>query len=75
MAHNLIGTNGNDTLDQSAASGPGTILGLAGDDCVFTGSGFATVAGDSGNDTVVLQTGNTGTSLAAARTTASSPAR
>ncbi len=61
MAYNITGTAGNDTLDQSATSGPGTIVGLAGDDCIFTGAGFATVTGDSGNDTVVLQTGNTGT--------------
>src|SRR4051812_41331290 len=60
MAYNRIGTNGNDTLSQAAESGPGTVVGLGGDDCIFTGSGLATVTGDSGNDTVVLQTGNTG---------------
>src|SRR6266705_924087 len=61
MAYNVTGTGGNDTLNQSADTGPGTIVGLAGDDCIFTGSGLATVTGDSGNDTVLLQSGNTGT--------------
>src|SRR5437879_1105422 len=61
MAYNVTGTAGNDTLNQSGDTGPGTIVGLAGDDCLFTGSGLATVTGDSGNDTVVLKAGNTGT--------------
>ena len=61
MAYFVTGTNGNDVLDQSGNAGPGTIVGLAGDDCIFTGTGLATVTGDTGNDTVVLQTGNTGT--------------
>src|SRR5215203_5686740 len=61
MAYNVTGTNGNDTLNQATDVGPGTIVGLAGDDCIFTGSGLATVTGDSGNDTVVLRAGNTGT--------------
>src|SRR5262245_35404510 len=61
MAYNVTGSVGNDTLNQSADSGPGTIVGLAGDDCLFTGSGLATVTGDAGNDTVVLQAGNNGT--------------
>jgi Ca2+-binding RTX toxin-like protein len=60
MAYNSSGTNGNDTLNQSGESGPGTIVGLGGNDCIFTGSGLATVTGESGSDTVVLQTGNTG---------------
>jgi Ca2+-binding RTX toxin-like protein len=61
MAYSVTGTAGNDTLNQSGDTGPGTVVGLAGDDCIFTGSGLATVSGDSGNDTVVLNTGNTGT--------------
>jgi Ca2+-binding RTX toxin-like protein len=61
MAYNATGTAGNDTLNQGGDSGPGTIVGLAGDDCIFTGSGVATVTGDSGNDSVFLQTANTGT--------------
>ena len=61
MAYTVTGTAGNDTLNQSADTGPGTIVGLAGDDYVFTGTGLATVTGDSGNDTVFLQAGNTGT--------------
>jgi Ca2+-binding RTX toxin-like protein len=61
MAYVATGTAGNDTLNQSTDTGPGTIVGLAGDDCIFQGTGLATITGDSGNDTVVLQTGNTGT--------------
>ena len=61
MAYAATGTAGNDTLNQSSDTGPGTIVGLAGDDMIFTGSGLATVTGDSGNDTVLLRTGNTGT--------------
>ena len=61
MAYNVTGTAGNDTLNQSTDTGPGTIVGLAGDDCILTGTGLLTVSGDSGNDIVVLQTGNTGT--------------
>jgi Ca2+-binding RTX toxin-like protein len=61
MAYQVTGTAGNDVLNQAGDNGPGTIVGLAGDDCIFTGTGLATVTGDSGNDTVVLQAGNTGT--------------
>ena len=61
MAYSATGTAGNDTLDQSSDAGPGTIVGLAGDDSLVTGSGLASVAGDSGNDIVVLRAGNTGT--------------
>src|SRR5215204_2288873 len=61
MAYSATGTACNDFLNQAADTGPGTIVGLAGDDCIFTGTGLAAVTGDSGNDTVVLQTGNTGT--------------
>ena len=61
MAYAVTGTAGSDVLNQSSDTGPGTIVGLAGDDCIFTGSGLATVTGDSGNDTVVLKAGNTGT--------------
>jgi Ca2+-binding RTX toxin-like protein len=61
MAYSVTGTAGNDTLNQASDIGPGTIAGLAGNDCVFTGSGLATVTGDSGNDTVLLRAGNTGT--------------
>ncbi len=61
MAYQATGTAGNDTLNQSADTGPGTIVGLAGDDCILAGSGLATIAGDTGNDTVVLRAGNTGT--------------
>jgi Ca2+-binding RTX toxin-like protein len=61
MAYAATGTAGNDTLNQSGDNGPGTIVGLAGDDQILTGSGLATVTGDSGNDSVVLRAGNTGT--------------
>ena len=54
------GTNGSDTLDHFGDTGPGTLIGLAGDDCIFTGSGAWTATGDSGLDTIVLRTGNTG---------------
>ena len=61
MAYNVTGTAGNDRLNQTGDTGPGTIVGLAGDDCIFAGTGLATVTGDSGNDSVTLQAGNTGT--------------
>jgi Ca2+-binding RTX toxin-like protein len=61
MAYVATGTSGNDTLNQQDDTGPGTIIGLAGDDCIFQGSGSATITGDSGNDTVVTKAGNTGT--------------
>src|SRR5262245_55048309 len=61
MANNSTGTNGNDRLDQAGASGPGTIVGLAGGDSIVTSSGLVTVTGDAGNDTVVLQADNIGT--------------
>jgi Ca2+-binding RTX toxin-like protein len=61
MAYSATGTAGNDTLNQGGDTGPGTIVGLAGDDCIFTGTGLVSVTGDSGNDLVILQAGNTGT--------------
>jgi Ca2+-binding RTX toxin-like protein len=61
MAYSATGTAGNDTLNQAGDTGPGTIVGLAGDDSILQGTGSAQVFGNSGNDTVVLQTGNTGT--------------
>jgi Ca2+-binding RTX toxin-like protein len=61
MAYAATGTAGNDTLNQAGDAGPGTIVGLAGDDAITVGTGLATVTGDSGNDSVLLQTGNTGT--------------
>ncbi len=61
MAYNVTGTAGNDVLNQQSDTGPGTIVGLAGDDCIFQGTGSAQIFGNSGNDTVVLQAGNTGT--------------
>src|SRR5215207_6824649 len=61
MSYNASGGAGNDTLNQTGDTGPGTIIGLAGDDTISLGSGLATVTGDSGNDSVLLQTGNTGT--------------
>ena len=60
MAYSATGTAGNDTLNQTGDTGPGTIVGLAGDDCIFTGTGVASVSGNSGNDQVFLQAGNTG---------------
>src|SRR5262245_60211646 len=61
MAYVATGTAGNDTLNQSTDTGPGTVVGLAGDDCILQGTGSATITGDSGNDIVVTQAGNTGT--------------
>jgi Ca2+-binding RTX toxin-like protein len=61
VAYNAVGTSGNDTLNRSGDTGPGNILGLAGDDSILTGSGLVDVAADSGNDIIILQTGNTGT--------------
>ena len=60
MAYTVTGTPDNDTLNQASDTGPGTIVGLAGNDCLFAGSGFVTISGDSGNDTVVLHTGSAG---------------
>ena len=61
MAYTATGTGGNDTLNQSGDTGPGTIVGLAGNDCILTGTGLVTVDGGSGEDTTILQAGNTGT--------------
>ena len=46
MAYQATGTAGSDTLNQSGDTGPGTIVGLAGDNSIFTGSGLATVTGE-----------------------------
>ena len=74
MAYSVTGTAGNDTLNQSGDTGPGTVVGLAGDDCIFTGTGAATVTGDSGNDTVVLlNPDNTGTINGGVQNDTSSP--
>ena len=61
MAYNVTGTPGNDNLDQSADDGPGTIVGLAGDDRSSPAPGWSPSTAASGDDTVILQTGNTGT--------------
>jgi Ca2+-binding RTX toxin-like protein len=61
MAYNVTGTAGNDSLNQTGDGGPGTIVGLAGDDSMLTGTGSVQAFGNSGNDTVALQSGNTGT--------------
>jgi Ca2+-binding RTX toxin-like protein len=60
MAYNATGTVGNDTLNQSGEAGPGTIVGLAGNDSILSGTGLVTVDAGAGADTVLLQTGNTG---------------
>ena len=61
MAYNVTGTAGTDTLNQSGDTGPGTIIGLAGDDSILIGTGLVSVSGNSGNDSILLQNGNTGT--------------
>ncbi len=60
MSYNVTGTGGNDNLNQSADTGPGSIFGLDGNDTIRTGTGAATVEGGSGEDTVILKAGNTG---------------
>ena len=60
MAYTVTGTAGNDTLNQTGDTGPGTIVGLAGNDEIRTGTGAVTVDGGSGEDTTILQAGNTG---------------
>ena len=55
MAYSVTGTTGNDTLNQAGETGPGTIVGLAGEDCISAGTGPVTVSGNSGSDTVVLR--------------------
>jgi Ca2+-binding RTX toxin-like protein len=60
MAYTVTGTAGNDTLNQVGDAGPGTIVGLAGNDEIRTGTGAVTVDGGSGEDTTILQAGNTG---------------
>ena len=60
MAYVATGTGGNDTLNQSGDTGPGTIVGLAGDDTISSGSGLVQAFGNSGNDSVLLRAGNTG---------------
>ncbi len=60
MAYVATGTAGNDTLNQASDTGPDTIVGLAGDDCIFQGTGSAQVFGNSGNDTAA---GNSGSKL------------
>ena len=59
MAYSITGTGGADNLNQTTEPGPGTINGLGGDDHIFSGTGEVTVNGGSGNDTIVLQVGNT----------------
>jgi Ca2+-binding RTX toxin-like protein len=61
MAYSVTGTAGNDVLNQSGDTGPGTIVGLAGDDTISSGTGSVQAFGNSGNDSVFLQTGNSGT--------------
>ena len=60
MAYTVTGTAGNDTLNQTGDAGPGTIVGLGGGDEIHTGTGAVTVDGGSGEDTTILQAGNTG---------------
>jgi Ca2+-binding RTX toxin-like protein len=57
MAYSVTGTNGNDTINQSSSSGPGTIVGLAGNDLITTGTGLVTVSGDSGRDAILVPAG------------------
>src|SRR5215475_8568096 len=54
MAYNVTGTPNNDLLDQSGNPGPGTIVGLAGDDTLISGTGFASLSGGAGDDQLFL---------------------
>jgi Ca2+-binding RTX toxin-like protein len=60
MAYAATGTAGNDTLNQAGDTGPGTIVGLAGDDCIIAGTGAVQAFGNSGNDSVFLRSSSTG---------------
>jgi Ca2+-binding RTX toxin-like protein len=60
MAYNRTGGTGNDRINESASTGPGTIFGLEGNDSLLTGSGEATVNGGPGDDDITLHDGNTG---------------
>ena len=46
MAYSVTGTAGNDVLNQTSDTGPGTVVGLAGDDSIAQGTGLATITGD-----------------------------
>ena len=61
MAYNATGTAGNDTLNQGDGCRPRHYRRSRGRRLHFQGTGLATVTGDSGNDIVVTQAGNTGT--------------
>jgi Ca2+-binding RTX toxin-like protein len=61
MAYSITGTAGNDTLRPGPSdSPPGTIIGLAGDDCLLPITGPVSISGDPGNDTVFLLADNSG---------------
>jgi Ca2+-binding RTX toxin-like protein len=61
MAYDITATNGNDLLNRLGEVGPGTIVGLAGDDTIFGGRGFIFASGGSGNDRLFVGAENTGT--------------
>jgi hypothetical protein len=44
MTYAITGTTGNDTSNQATDAGPGTIVGLAGNDCLFARSGTIATA-------------------------------
>ena len=50
MSYTVTGTAGNDTLNQAVDVGPGTIVGLAGDDTITAGRGSIYANGGSGRD-------------------------
>ena len=73
MAYNVTGTAGNDVLNQQSDTGPGTIVGLAGDDCIFQGTGSAQSSATRATTRSCCRPATPARCTAAARTTASSP--
>jgi Ca2+-binding RTX toxin-like protein len=61
MAYNDAGTNGNDLLNHINDTGPGTIVGLAGNDTITAGRGVIFASGGSGNDNIYVGGDETGT--------------
>ena len=61
MAYNSTGTSGNDLLNHINDVGPGTIIGLGGDDTIIAGAGLIFASGGSGRDFISALGGVTGT--------------
>jgi Ca2+-binding RTX toxin-like protein len=61
MAYNVTGTAGNDQLNYINDVGPGSIVGLAGDDTIISGRGSIYASGGSGRDFISAGGDVTGT--------------